>query len=115
MPKKALKLKYFHNPDKKLTPVSDLLARGPGMLGKLRRGAAEAEHILATTRRHLPPELVDRVFAAILKDGTLTLLVRSAAWGTRLRYQAPRFQEPLAAALGAPVEKVVVKVRAGPG
>jgi predicted nucleic acid-binding Zn ribbon protein len=48
-------------------------------------------------------------------DGTLTVLVRSAAWGTRLRYLAPRFLAALAADLGAPVERLKVKVRGQPG
>ena len=48
-----------------------------------------------------------------MKDGTLTVLVHSAAWGTRLRYQAPLFKDALAAELGNAIERVVVKVRSG--
>jgi len=100
---------------KKPTPVSDLLARAGGRLAELREGTTEAARTLELTRRRLPPELAPRVFGAVFKEGTLTLLVGSAAWATRLRYLAPRFQQPLAADLGAVIERVVVKVRAGPG
>lgn len=100
---------------KKLTPVSDLLARASGMLGRLRSGAEDAERTLQIARQHLPEELAGRVFGAVLRDGTLTLLVRSAAWGTRIRYLAPRLQEGLESELGVKPLRVVVKVRAGPG
>ncbi len=96
---------------KKLTPVSDLLAHGKGMLQRLREGTQEADRTLAGLRRQLPPELTQEVWGAVVRDGTLTILVRSAAWGTRLRYQAPRFKDQLAAELGTAIERVVVKVR----
>ena len=49
------------------------------------------------------------------EDGTLTVLVRSAAWGTRLRYLAPDFTDRLGAGLGGTIEKLKVKVRSGRG
>jgi hypothetical protein len=98
---------------KKPTSVSDLLAHGQGMLGRLREGTAEAERTLAALRRHLPPEVAEQVWGAIAKDRTLTVLVRSAAWGTRLRYQAPGFKHALADELGIAIDRVVVKVRSG--
>jgi hypothetical protein len=121
VPKKALKLKYFHNTDprrlpaktKKPTSVSDLLDRGQGLLGRLREGTAEADRALAALRRSLPPELADKVWAATAREGTLTVFVRSAAWGTRIRYLAPRIIESLATELGTGVERIKVKVRAG--
>ena len=100
---------------KKLTPVSDLLSQGKGMLRRLREGSEAADRTLAGLRRQLPPELAREVWGAVLKDGRLVVLVRSAAWGTRLRYLAPQFKEPLATELGAAIERVVVKVRAGRG
>lgn len=99
------------NRSKKPTAVSDLLEQAPGALARLREGAERAERTLAALRRHLPPELAGQVWGASLKDGTLTALVRSAAWGTRLRYLAPRFTESLAAELALPIERVKVKVR----
>lgn len=98
---------------KKLTSVSDLLTHGQGMLQRLREGTRDADRTLAGLRRHLPPELAREVWGAVMRDGTLTVLVHSAAWGTRLRYQAPRFKDLLAAELGIAIERVVVKVRSG--
>ena len=45
---------------------------------------------------------------------TLTAFVRSAAWGTRLRYVIAGLQRALGAELGAAIEDVKVKVRAKP-
>ena len=88
-----------------------MLAGAPGALARLREGTERAERTLAALRRLLPPEVAEQAWGASLKDGTLTVLVRSAAWGTRLRYLAPRFIEPLAAELALPIERVKVKVR----
>ncbi len=81
------------------------------MLQRLREGSLAAERTLAAVRRQLPAELAREVWGAVARDGTLTVLVRSAAWGTRLRYLAPRFTEALAAELGVPIARVKVKVR----
>jgi hypothetical protein len=90
-----------------------LLDRGQGLLGRLREGTAEADRALAALRRSLPPELADKVWAATAREGTLTVFVRSAAWGTRIRYLAPRFMAALAADLGVEIASIKVKVRAG--
>ena len=63
-------------------------------------------------RRVLPSELAAHVWGAVLRDGKLTILVRSAAWGTRLRYAAPEAARELATLLGAAIDEVKVKVRA---
>jgi hypothetical protein len=99
---------------KKPTAVSDLLAQGNGLLKKLRAGTAEADRILAGLRGVLPPELAREVWSASLKGTTLTALVHTAAWGTRLRYVASKLAAPLSSALGTPVEEIKVKVRASP-
>ena len=83
------------------------------MLRRLREGTLEANRTLAGLKEQLPPELAQEVWGAMMRDGTLTVLVRSAAWGTRLRYLAPRFKDALAAELGSAIERVVVKVRSG--
>lgn len=83
------------------------------MLQRLREGTASAERTLTVLKRVLPPELADAPWGAVLRDGHLTVLVRSAAWGTRLRYELPRAREKLAVELGAPVEEIKVKVRGG--
>lgn len=85
------------------------------MLKRLREGTRDAERTLSVLKAHLPPEVAEQVFGASLKDGTLTVLVRSAAWGTRLRYLAPDFTDRLGAGLGGAIEKLKVKVRSGRG
>ena len=85
------------------------------MLKRLREGTRDAERTLSVLKAHLPPEVAAQVFGASLKDGTLTVLVRSAAWGTRLRYLVPEFTDRLGAGLGSKIEKLKVKVRAERG
>jgi hypothetical protein len=98
---------------KKPTAVSDLLEQGKGVLQKLRSGTRDADRALAALRCVLPPEIASQVWSATLAGTTLTAFVRTAAWGTRLRYVAPQLKAALAAELGAAVEEVKVKVRAG--
>ena len=83
------------------------------MLKRLREGTRDADRTLATLKEHLPGEIANQVFGASFKDGTLTVLVRSAAWGTRLRYLAPDITDRLSAGLGGAIEKLKVKVRSG--
>jgi hypothetical protein len=99
---------------KKPTPVSDLLDKGEGMLQRLRRGTREAEQALAALRRVLPPEIAAEVWSATLRGTTLTAFVRTAAWGTRLRYVMPKLVAALSEELGGAVEEIKVKVRAEP-
>lgn len=99
---------------KKPTAVSHLLEQGEGMLKKLRAGTAEAERSLAALRGALPPEIAQEIWSASLRGTTLTAFVQTAAWGTRLRYVAPKLTGLVAAALGAPVQEIKVKVRASP-
>ena len=99
---------------KKPTPVSHLLEQGDGMLQKLRKGSFEAQRTLAALRAQLPPEIAQEVFSATLRGTTLTAFVTTAAWGTRLRYVAPKLLDGVGATLGAPVEDIKVKVRAKP-
>ncbi len=83
------------------------------MLERLRQGAREADRSLEALRSALPPEIAAEVWSAALKGTTLTAFVRSAAWGTRLRYVAPDVLPDVAGRLGAAVEEIRVKVRAG--
>ncbi|MBM4218418.1 MAG: DUF721 domain-containing protein [Gammaproteobacteria bacterium] len=99
---------------KKPTPVSHLLEQGEGILKRLRAGTLEAERSLAALRAVLPPELAREVWSATLRGTTLTAFVSTAAWGTRLRYVAPKLAGAIADGLGAPVEDIKVKVRARP-
>jgi len=84
------------------------------MLQKLRKGSFEAQRTLAALRAQLPPEIAQEVFSATLRGTTLTAFVATAAWGTRLRYVAPKLLNRVGATLGAPVEDIKVKVRAKP-
>jgi hypothetical protein len=99
---------------KKPTAVSHLLEQGDGMLQRLRAGTAEAERALAALRALLPPEIATQVFSAAVRGTTLTAFVATAAWGTRLRYVAPKLAAALGDALGTPIEEIKVKVRAKP-
>jgi hypothetical protein len=84
------------------------------MLQRLRTGTAEAERALAALRRLLPPEIAGQVFGAAVRGTTLTAFVATAAWGTRLRYVAPKLADRIGADLGRPIEEIKVKVRAAP-
>ena len=92
-----------------------MLAEGSGLLKRLRDGTQGAERTLSLLKEQLPREVADQVFGASFKAGTLTVLVRSASWGTRVRYLAPEFTDTLGAALGGAVENLKVKVRSGRG
>ena len=95
----------------KPTSVSDLLAKGQGLVERLRRGTAEADRALQAVRAALPEGLGEQVWGAAVRDGTLTVLVASAAWATRVRYHAPGLKDDVAGQLGMALEKVQVKVR----
>lgn len=93
--------------------VSELLEQGQGLLQQLRDGAAASNRAQAALQRHLPAELADQIRGATVKDGTLTLLVSSASWGTRLRYHMPRISAAIGRELGLEIERVSVRVRPG--
>lgn len=101
-------------PKQKPTSLSDLLAKGEGVLQRLREGASGADRALQAARRHLPDGLGEHVWGAAFSNGELALLVESAAWATRLRYAASNLAAAAGAELGSPVSKVVVKVRPRP-
>ncbi len=99
---------------KKPTAVSHLLEQGQGMLQRLRAGAAEADQALAALKVALPPEIAAQVWSATIRGSTLTAFVGTAAWGTRLRYVAPKITATLGVELGTEIEEIKVKVRAKP-
>ncbi|MGH8130570.1 MAG: DciA family protein [Steroidobacteraceae bacterium] len=99
---------------KKPTVVSHLLEHGQGMLQRLREGTADAERTCMALKSILPAELAEDVWSAVLREKTLTVFVRSAAWGTRLRYVMPGIADMLAARLGTAIDEIKVKVRARP-
>lgn len=100
----------------KPTAVSDLLAKGQGLLERLRRGSGEADAVLQAVRAALPPALAAQVWGASVRASTLTVLATSAAWATRVRYEAPGLRGQVAQRLGKALDRVVIRVRpAGPG
>lgn len=100
---------------KKPTAVSELLEKGQGLLERLRRGSSDAEEALQAVRAELPQELARQVWGASTRAGTLTVLVTSAAWATRVRYHAPGLREQVARRLGVELPRVTIRVRpAGP-
>lgn len=82
-----------------------------GPLASLQAGVAVANRSLQAARQVLPADLVPHLWAANCVDREFSLLFESAAWATRARYAAAAWCEPLAQAMGEPVEKVTVKVR----
>jgi hypothetical protein len=95
----------------KPTSVSDLLGKGQGLLERLRQGSARADQTLQAVRSVLPDGLGEHVWGATLRDRTLTVLVGSAAWATRIRYHAPDLKEQAATRLGQDIDRVVVRAR----
>jgi hypothetical protein len=88
-----------------------LLSKGQGLVERLRQGSAEADRALLAVRAALPEDLGERVWGAAVRNGTLTVLVASAAWATRVRYHAPGLKEDVGERLGTPLQRVQVRVR----
>jgi hypothetical protein len=95
----------------KPTSVSDLLGKGHGLLERLRQGSAKADETLQAVRGVLPDGLGEHVWGATVRDRTLTVLVASAAWATRIRYHAPDLKDEAAARLGIEIDRVLVRAR----
>lgn len=88
-----------------------MLAKGDGLLERLRRGSSAAASTLETVRSVLPADLASHVWGAGVRGATLTVLVDSGAWATRIRYHAPTLKDGVAARLGITLERAVVRVR----
>ena len=98
------------SPQKPLS-VSDLLGQGNATLERMRAGARAADRTLEAARGALEAEVREHVWGATLEADRLVVLVDSAGWASRVRYAVPELKAGVAAALGAPVEKVAVRVR----
>lgn len=81
------------------------------MLEQLRRGSAQAQSALQAVQDALPEGLGAHVWGAAVRDRTLTVLVASAAWATRVRYHAPQLREDVSRRLSVEVDRVQVRVR----
>lgn len=68
--------------------IGSIVADTPG-LGTLLARARRLEAIEALVRSWLPAALAAQVTVANLRDDTLVLAVKSAAWATKLRYEIP--------------------------
>lgn len=68
--------------------VGDIVADTPG-LGSLVQRARQFKALETLIRSWLPPALAAQVNLANLRDGTLVLSVKAAAWATKLRYEVP--------------------------
>lgn len=102
-------------PPEKPIALSELLNKGQGLLERLRRGSSQADEALQAVRAELPEEFAAQVWGASARAGTLTVLVTSAVWATRVRYHAPGLREQVARRLGMTLERVTIRVRpAGP-
>jgi hypothetical protein len=88
-----------------------LLGKSHGLLEQLRRGSAEAQSALQAVQAALPEGLGTHVWGAAVRDRTLTVLVASAAWATRVRYHAPELREDVSRRLSVKVDRVQVRVR----
>ena len=85
---------------RKPTSISELLAQGKTKLQQLRSGADAAQKTLAAVQQVLPSTVASHVFAASVVDPTLTVLVDSGAFATRVRYALAERLIELAPALG---------------
>ena len=88
-----------------------MLGKGQGLLERLRQGSAQAQGALQAVQDALPEGLGAHVWGAAVRDRTLTVLVASAAWATRVRYHAPGLREDVSRRLSVEVERVQVRVR----
>lgn len=88
-----------------------MLGKGHGLLERLRQGSRQADSALQAVRAALPEDLREHVWGAAIRDRTLTVLVASAAWATRVRYHAPDLREDVGRRLAEAVDRVQVRVR----
>ncbi len=98
--------------------ISELLTRGHKKLGALQAGATAAQKTLIAVQHSLGPELAPHVFGASLSvetPATLTLLVESGAYATRVRYALPDALADIAKQLElTDIKTTQVKVRPRP-
>jgi len=98
--------------------ISELLARGNKKMSALQAGANAAQKALAAVQHSLGPDLAPHIFGASLSGDpldTLTLLVESGAYATRVRYALPDALADIASTLElATIKKTQIKVRPRP-
>lgn len=97
--------------NEKPTEVSQLLRNSQGTLKKLQDAAQVATRTLEGVRACLPERLGAEVWGATVRGRTLTVLVSSAVWATRVRFEASRLREAVSAGPQGSITRVVVRVR----
>jgi hypothetical protein len=71
------------------------LLKAQGPLAQLKKQLAQQQTLLEQVRANLPSPLNEQLFSAVLNSRTLTLLVHSPVWASRLRYLAPQLLRQL--------------------
>jgi hypothetical protein len=71
------------------------LLNAQGTLSQLKQALAEQEKLTRLVRESLPSPLKDQLQSAVLSNRTLSLMVTSPVWASRLRYQAPQLLRQL--------------------
>lgn len=66
-----------------------------GLLAQLKRELAQQQSLLEQVRASVPSPLSEQLLSAVLSGRTLTLLVHSPVWASRLRYLAPQLLRQL--------------------
>jgi len=66
-----------------------------GLLAQLKKQLAQQQTLLEQVRASLPSPLNEQLLSAVLNSRTLTLLVHSPVWASRLRYLAPQLLRQL--------------------
>ena len=93
--------------------IGSVLADGASVLGALVRRANELARCEECLKGCLDVHGAERLRVAAIEDGTLVVLVDSAAWSAKLRFLAPRIVAHAARALGRNLERIDVRVRPG--
>jgi hypothetical protein len=94
-------------------PLKPLFGELTGPLARLERDAAASRTLTEQVRAVLPENLRPHVLSAVRRDADLVVIVDSAAWTARVRYAGRALGDAIAAAGGAPMGKLRVKVRGG--
>lgn len=95
--------------------LARVIRPSPGPLGQLQRHAQWLGTVQEGLTRRLPADMAARVRVANLSGGTLTVLVDTPAWGTRLRFLEPRILEWLKSeGAFAQIARIKVRVRGAP-
>ena len=95
--------------------IGSVVADDTSVLGALVRWANELGRCEECLEGYLDTHGAERLRVAAIEDGTVVVLVDSAAWGAKLRFLAPRIIAHAAQALGrADLERIDVRIHPDP-